>query len=254
MILILIAVVLAPVLLLGAEAFLARNGTEVDTPDVATLTRVETPVAPNGEVDVLWLGDSTAAAVGTSGAEHAVSSVVGVKLSQRCGVTTRTRVIAKSGARVGDVLANQVPTAEKLGADIVFISVGANDTIHLTSASRFSHVYAEVIDGLVSSGIDADRIVLVGVPDMGSPPRLAQPLRAVMGFRSRRLDSRVQALAKDKGVRYVDLFAGTSAPIRANPPRYFAADDYHPNDNGYELWAGTIAPVAEPICKSPGRG
>ncbi|MDP1795146.1 MAG: SGNH/GDSL hydrolase family protein [Acidimicrobiales bacterium] len=249
MVILLATVLAAPVALVVGEAILATRGAAVDTPDVATLSSVITPESPRGEVRALWLGDSTAAAVGTSDADGAVSSVVGKALSAQCQVSVATSVVAVSGARIDDVLREQVPLVAGRKADIVFISAGANDTIHLTSPARFSRVYAEVIEALVAAGVSSDHIVLIGVPDMGSPPRLAQPLRALMGWRGRRLDARVQALAREKGARYVDLFAGTSKPIRSDPPRYFAADDYHPNDNGYALWGKTITPVAAPICK-----
>lgn len=249
MVIALVAIVLAPVVLLVGEAMIARRGAEVDTPDVATLSRVTTPASSVGELRLLWLGDSTAAAVGTTAPQHAVSSQVGEALGLQCNVTTNTRVIAKSGARIDDVLRDQVPVATDIGADVVIISVGANDTIHLTSPNLFTRLYREVIEKLLTAGITPDRIVLLGVPDMGSPPRLPQPLRAVVGWRGRRLDERVFALAKEKGTRYVDIYAGTSAPFRKHPTRYFAADKYHPNDNGYGVWARVITPVVAPICR-----
>lgn len=249
MLIVVAVVVLGPLLLLVTEAMLAQRGANLDAPDVATLSAVHTPERPRGELRFLWLGDSTAAAVGTSDARHAVSTGVGEIVSGACRVTVQTRVIAKSGARVDDVLRNQVPVAKDIGSDVVLISVGANDTIHLTSPSRFVSTYRKVIEELIDAGISADRIVLIGVPDMGSPPRLAQPLRAIVGRRGRTLDARVFELAGETGVRYVDLFAGTSKPFRKHPTRYFAADRYHPSDLGYALWARSISPVVEPICR-----
>lgn len=241
------AVVLSLVVLVG-EALVARRGVVVDVPDVATLSAVHTPEASRGDIRLLWLGDSTAAAVGTSSPEFAVSTNVGAAVSSLCSVTVRTRVIAKSGATVGDVLRDQAPLVAELGTDVVMISVGANDTTRLTSPAFFTQQYAKVIDALVLAGVAPDHIVLIGVPDMGSPPRLLQPLRAIVSFRARRLDTRVHTLAEERGTRYVDLFAGTSAPFRKHPTRYFAADKYHPSDNGYAVWARAITPVVAPIC------
>ncbi len=78
---------------------------------------------------------------------------------------------------------------------------------------------------------------------MGSPTRLAQPLRAIVGLRSRRLDRESQASAASHDARYVDLFKATTKPFRASPSKYFAADEYHPSDAGYALWADAIAPA-----------
>jgi lysophospholipase L1-like esterase len=100
-----------------------------------------------------------------------------------------------------------------------------------------------LIDELMARHVAAGHIVLIGVPDMGAPPRLAQPLRALTGWRGRRLDREVKRVARAKGVRYVNLFAATSKPFRSDPSRYFAADKYHPSDAGYGLWADAVAPV-----------
>lgn len=249
MVIVAVAVVVAPVLLLIVEALMAQRGPNVETPDVATLSALHTPEGTaRGELRFLWLGDSTAAAVGTTEAKFAVSSEVGEGVSAACRVTIQTKVIAKSGARVDDVLTTQIPVAADLGSDVVLISIGANDVVHLTSTHRFTSTYRKVIAALVASGIEPDRIVLIGVPDMGSPRRLPQPLRAIVGHRARTLDALVYDLAQETGVRYVDLYAGTKAPFRKHPTRYFAADKYHPSDNGYAIWARTITPVVEPIC------
>ena len=238
-VLVVIALVVA---LFGTEIQLARRGERLDEPDVATLTTVvgSADVTP---MRVLWLGDSTAAAVGATSAEHSVSTAVARALVAGRPIAVETRVIAKSGARVNDVLADQTPPVARLRPDVVVISVGANDTIHLTRSGDFRRTYDDVVKALVRAGVPRSRIVLVGVPDMGAPPRLRQPLRAVVGLRGRRLDREVKALARDQKTRYVDLFAGTSSAFRANPDKYFASDRYHPSDAGYALWAEVIAPV-----------
>lgn len=234
--------------MLLAEVQLARTGTEVPTPDVATLTR--TVGDGSRTVKVLWLGDSTAAGVGTSGPDGAVSSQVARELvAADPSLRVDVRVIAHSGDQVGDVVRDQLPRVKAIAPDAVVISIGANDTIHLKSVGAFGGTYRRLIEGLVAEGVDAERIVLVGVPDMGSPTRLMQPLRSIAGWRSRRLDKEVRAVAKAQRTRYVNLFRETSTPIRANPKKYLAADKYHPSDAGYGLWADAIAPVLRDALK-----
>jgi lysophospholipase L1-like esterase len=82
--------------------------------------------------------------------------------------------------------------------------------------------------------------VLLGVPDMGAIPRLAQPLRAVAGFRGRELDEVVREVASDTGATYVPIAAATGPAFRRAPERHFAADDYHPSPSGYRLWADAV--------------
>src|SRR2546426_819940 len=89
------------------------------------------------------------------------------------------------------------------------------------------------------------RIVILGVPDMGSPTRLLQPLRAVAGWRGRSLDTDVRHLAaRTPRAVYVDVAGKTGPAFRAHPATYFARDRFHPNDAGYALWARAVADAA----------
>ena len=88
---------------------------------------------------------------------------------------------------------------------------------------------------------DGALLVLLGVPDMGAPPRYLQPLRGIAGLRGRQLDE-VDPVRR-RGARracYVDIAGETGPAIRADPDRYFAADGYHPSDDGYALWADAV--------------
>ncbi|MEY2467597.1 MAG: hypothetical protein QOF21_295 [Actinomycetota bacterium] len=234
-----------PLVVLVTEIQLARRGADVATPEIATLARTLTPSTPSdGVVRILWLGDSTAAGVGATDADGAVSSQVGERLiAAGTQHTLDVVVIAKSGARINDVVDDQLPRVGSVHADVVVISVGANDTVHLTRAGTFRDRYNELLDGLGKHGVAADQVVVVGVPDMGAPRRLLQPLRGIVGARARSLDREAKHVAEKQGAHYVDLFGATSTPFRAHPSTYFAADKYHPSDAGYALWADAIAPA-----------
>ena len=93
-------------------------------------------------------------------------------------------------------------------------------------------------------------MVVLGVPDMGAPPRLAQPLRALAGYRGRQLDGIVRAIARAADARYVDIAGETGPTMRSDTQRYFAADRYHPSDDGYALWVDAVLAVLEPAVSS----
>jgi lysophospholipase L1-like esterase len=185
---------------------------------------------------VVWLGDSTAAGVGASVSSKALASQV----EDGLGLPGASlAVLAVSGARVADVLAEQVPRVAAAHPDLVLISVGANDTVHLTGRGAFRRTYERVVRAL-PVGVP---VVLLGVPDMGAIPRFAQPLRAVSGWRGRHLDAEVRNVAAATGAVYADIASPTGPPFRRDPERYFAADDFHPDDAGYGLWADAVLRV-----------
>jgi acyl-CoA thioesterase I len=141
------------------------------------------------------------------------------------------------------VVDDQVPRVAALAPDMVLVSVGANDVVHLTSRSGFRRSYERLVDGLPE---DVE-LVLLGVPDMGAPPRLAQPLRALAGLRGRQLDSEVRAVARRARATYIDIAGETGPQMRAESGRLFARDRYHPNDEGYALWAEAILEGLPPL-------
>ena len=223
------AAVAGVVVVLAVEIQLARAGTRL--PDLDLI------LDRTGEGRrVVWLGDSTAAGLGASNSAGALpSQVADGPGASRVSVA----VLAVSGARVADVLADQAPKVAGLRPDLVLISVGANDTIHLTGRGAFRHTYEKLVRTL-PPGVP---VVLLGVPDMGAIPRFAQPLRALAGWRGRNLDAEVRRVAGNTGAIYVDIAGPTGPPFRRHPDRYFAADDFHPSDAGYGLWADAVLEV-----------
>jgi len=213
----------------AVEILLARSGHRLpDRPLV--LDR------PGGGPRVVWLGDSTVAGVGATTAAGALPSRVQDGLGRPAASLT---VLAVSGARAADVLAHQVPKVAAARPDLVLIEVGANDTIHLTGAGRFRRAYEALVRGL-PAGVP---VVLLGVPDMGSIARFAQPLRMLAGWRGRHLDGVVRRVAAESGAVYVDIAGPTGPAFRRNPGRFFSADDFHPSDAGYGLWAEAVLRV-----------
>lgn len=218
---------------LAVEVQLARTSPALAPADPFDLDGVIGAVDGGPEpLRVVWLGDSTAAGVGVDRADDALPRQVARALGRPVQLT----VVAHSGDRVGDVMREQVSRVVAADPQLIFLDVGANDVVHGTSRKRFRRTYRQVLDAL-PAGVP---IVVLGVPDMGSPPRLRQPLRAIVGWRGRTLDRVVEAEARRRALPYVDIAAETGPLFRADPDRWFSADKYHPNGAGYGLWADAV--------------
>lgn len=219
--------------LLYLEVAIARRGPVVPALDRALLQgRVGAPLGPAQRV--VWLGDSTAAGVGAVSRDGALPRQVAERLAE----PTELRVLARSGARVRDVLEDQLPEVATLEPGFVMVSVGANDVTHGTSSADFTARYRRLLDHLPKGA----RVVILGVPDMGAAPRLLQPLRALSGWKGRQLERALHQVATQRGLDYVDI-GGTGRSFRHDPKRYFAPDGYHPNDAGYGLWADAVVKI-----------
>ena len=224
-----VTVVAGTVIVLALEIQLARGGDRL--PELGLVLD-----RPGTGRRLVWLGDSTAAGVGASSAAGALPSQVADGLA---ALDAALAVLAVSGARVADVLADQVPKVARQEPDLVLISVGANDALHLTGRGTFRRTDEDAVRAL-PPGVP---VVLLGVPDMGAIPRFLQPLRAVAGWRGRRLDAEIRRVAVATGAVYVDIAGPTGPAFRRHPGRYFAADEFHPGDAGYALWANAVVEV-----------
>lgn len=230
---VLVAAVALPAALLavvGVEAKLARRVPMLEDAPLELGGPVGEGTRP--ALRVLWLGDSTAAGVGASTAATALPTLV----AEGLGRPIELSVSARSGATLADVVDHQLPVAAALEPEVVFVSVGANDVTHLTSRADFDRQYRRLVAGLPSGA----EVVLLGVPDMGAVPRLAQPLRAITGWRGRSLDQVVRRVARDTEHVYVDIAGEAGPAFRSDPERYFAADGYHPSDEGYRRWTDAV--------------
>ena len=236
LVLVVAAVPVAFFAVVAVEVQLARRGPMLGDVPLELSGRVGE--ATGLPLDVVWLGDSTAAGVGALSPAAALPTVVAAALDRPVDLT----VLARSGATVADVVEDQLPLVAGLDPEVVFVSVGANDVTHVTGREAFERSYRRLVERLPPGA----EVVMLGVPDMGAIPRLAQPLRALVGFRGRQLDEVVRDVAGTTGSTYVDIAGKTGPEFRDDPDRYFAADRYHPSEEGYRLWADAVLEAAHP--------
>lgn len=224
--------------LLGIELLWALNGPSLPRRLPLFLDAdFDGPSDPDEPITVVWLGDSTGAGVGASSAETALPTIV-VRGLQR---SVRLRVIAMSGARVQDVLTQQVPRVEALRPDVVVVGVGGNDVTHLTPHSLFEGLYDAMLRAVGS--LDPATVVVIGIGDFGTVPRIPQPLRALTGWRGRWFDDSIRRVANRRGAAYVDLYANTGPAFGHDPALFYSDDGFHPSDEGYRIWADVILDV-----------
>ncbi|MFP5321836.1 MAG: SGNH/GDSL hydrolase family protein [Acidimicrobiia bacterium] len=237
-------VVVLPIAVLAVEVQLARTGDRLEDEDGS---RPRQEVVRRGEdpLHVIWLGDSTTTGVGAEDFEESMAWRVAERITDGPVLLT---VLGRSGDQIHEVLDHQLAAlpddlTEDVRGQVVFVSIGANDVTALTRRPTFEDRYRELV-ARVSEVLDESdipsRVVLVGIPDLGTAPRLLQPLREVAGFRAAQLDDVIEEVARDRGLHHVEL-ADTTGPVFASDPdRYFAGDDYHPTGDGHGVWADAI--------------
>ena len=236
--LLLLGALVLVVLLLAVQVQLARTGPRLD--DEVGVRPRELRVGGQAARTVVWLGDSTSTGVGVDDVRDSMAHRVA---AARPGGATFT-ILGRSGAQLHEVLDEQVPALRRLvgrSADpvTIYVSIGANDVTALTRRPTFRARYRQLVREIATIAPDAE-LVLVGIPDMGTAPRLPVPLRQVAGLRASQLDDDIEHLAADVGVHHVDLADRTSGIFSSDPDRYFSADDFHPSADGHQVWADAV--------------
>lgn len=226
------------ILLLVVEAIVARVGVPDDDyqpPSDAPRTFGD-PDAPR--LTFVVLGDSTGAG---RGADYEAGIAVGsARALARSGRRVTLVNLAVSGATLADVRAEQVDAAASTRPDLVLLSAGANDVTGLRSSAAIREDLEAIADRLRR---DAP-IVVTGSPDVGSAPRLAQPLRAVAGIRAKQVNETVREVARERDLVFAPIAERTGPAFRRDRT-LFAPDGYHPSADGYALWTPVLIEALE---------
>ena len=169
----------------------------------------------------LWVavGDSTAQGIGASAPERGYVGQLLVRLRAEERRPWRVVNLSVTGARVADVVREQVPRINEAGEpELVTCAAGANDVIRL-GFRRVAEALRDLIRAL------PPRAVLATIP------------QGLLPGRTRELNEIIRADAPAAGLRIADAWGRTGPPWQGK----YAADDFHPNDTGYGEWCAAFA-------------
>jgi lysophospholipase L1-like esterase len=194
--------------------------------------------AARGDPSTPWwcaIGDSAAQGVGASSFRGGWAGRLDDWFHE---IGSRRRLInlSVSGARTGDVLAEQLPRLDALGRVLgppvlVAVAVGAND----------------VFRTLDVPGIRANLAAIAAQLPPGS--LLAQVTEVRWSVRSRMVNRHVRLLAEQHALRVVDVNRYYHSPFGER----LAADRFHPNDRGYDDWARAFIDALASDATTPRR-
>jgi lysophospholipase L1-like esterase len=177
-------------------------------------------------VRLLAVGDSIIAGVGATQLSRALVGETAAALSTSLDCCVSWQALGVSGYRAAHVLDQLVPQLPASAADYIIVSVGVNDITGLTTLGTWRQNLSRLLAELRAHSPEA-RIAVAGMPPLHGFPLLPQPLRATFGLRGRSFD----AVARE----VVNGCARTvHVPVDFEPePHRFAADGYHPSEEGY---------------------
>lgn len=193
-------------------------------------------------VRIAWLGDSLAAGLGCDHLDETPARLTARLLERAVDI----QMLAVPGARAVHVLEEQLPRLDRRTTDVVVLCVGANDV----AAPTPRRVYAEQLDAILGELAGLPTVVLT-LPDMAMPDRLAEPLRSLAGARARWFDAaRARVTARHRHAVSVDIASRPVGVTRRAGRRMLCADRFHPGPEGYRVWSERIATVVHQLLES----
>ena len=141
---------------------------------------------------------------------------------------------AVGGARMADVLRDQLDPLIASKPDIAVVVVGTNDAIRFTPLADVSASCARLVARLAG---EVPNVLIGGVGDLANIARLRWPLAGALRLRGRAVDSIIRhTVAGYDNVHYVDVSLA-DPDFRRGGAALFVADLFHPNRDGHALWA-----------------
>lgn len=241
----LVFVALALILLVAGEVFLAWRREYLPTEPAFLIGTTAGP--KDGPVlKFVVMGDSTAAGLGASGPEHSYAAVLAERLAE-LGWRVEMTGVGVSGARVADLLDEQLRRVRELDPDLIFVGIGANDATHLTKLDEVREDAEDLFTELKETGAE---VVVAGAPDMRADA-FYEPLRSLAGLRGMQVTERIADAAAAVGVPVVPLADLTGPYFASGAEEAYGGDDFHPGNGGYRAWARAIFPYLEKAVGAP---
>lgn len=170
----------------------------------------------------LWvvLGDSTAQGIGAPSPDQGYVGQVHRMLAAASGQPWRVLNLSKSGGKVADVLATQLPRLEALDAvpELVTCAIGSNDVIRRTPLARVERELREIVGRLPPGSV------------------VATLPAGLWRERADAIDAVIRSAAVERGLRVADVGAHTGPPWDGK----YAEDRFHPGALGYADWAAAF--------------
>lgn len=220
------------------EAMLARRivGTPFDSSPDDDGTYGAGPGEP---IEILVLGDSSAAGMGAQHPHETVGGIIANGVSALMGRRVHLTNCAVVGAESSDLERQLAQGLETATPDVVVIMIGANDVTHrIDRATAVRHLELTVRRVRALGG----EVVVGTCPDLGTIEPLAQPLRLLARRWSRDLAAAQTIAVVEAGGRTVSLGDLLGEEFAASPREMFSEDRFHPSAAGYARAAAALLP------------
>ncbi len=182
------------------------------------------------EILYVALGDSITTGTGVKELTETLPYLIAQSLATK-GHYVHVINKAKSGARIEDLIQDQLPELTELKADYISITVGSNDATHFTPLETYQESLTTVIKKLEEL---ESTVLFSNATHIGSAPALPPIYARSVINRAAKQNELLENIVSTttENIRVVDLYGKGRLTHRL-----YATDLFHPNKEGYVFWA-----------------
>lgn len=189
---------------------------------------------------IVAIGDSTLTAPGVIDIDATWIRRAAMSLSDRYRVELRS--VAVGGSRVRDVIRDQVGPAVAFRPDLAMLAAGANDAIRVAPIWLIARDIRRLIGDVHDA---AGAVVVLGVGDLGTIPRLPVWLTRLLRWRGRLLDDAINRVAREFPRATVVPSDPISEEFRRGGLEMFSGDQFHSSEAGQTAFVREVIPAFE---------
>ncbi|MGB5952442.1 MAG: SGNH/GDSL hydrolase family protein [Ornithinimicrobium sp.] len=224
---------------LKAEAQVARRVIG-ESPDVGLDDSGRYGAGVGTTIELLMLGDSTAAGVGAGSPETTLGATVAIGVAAITGRPVDLRNVSRNGATSADLTAQVVKGLRGMPkVQVAMIMIGSNDVKERVDQTSSVRDLAEAVVTLQDHGA---RVVVGTCPDLGTIRPVPQPLRSLARRWSRDMAAAQTVAVVEAGGRTVSIGDLIGPDFHEMPGELFSADRFHPSSAGYARAAAAMLP------------
>jgi lysophospholipase L1-like esterase len=204
--------------------------------NLPAVKNIETMLGTGDSLRYIAAGDSTALGQGASDEKHNYTYQVAEHLAVNHKVIYKN--IGVSGERLAGFISDQLPQIIEFNPDVVTISISANDITHWQNIGYIENNLEKIITELIIK--THAQIYLAQEPSFTSADLLPFFYRRALNARSIIVNHHLASWQKDK-VKIAPVYDEWIK--NAHNSSNYAADHFHPNDLGYEIWSRAFLQV-----------
>ncbi|MDO5504012.1 MAG: SGNH/GDSL hydrolase family protein [Actinomycetia bacterium] len=195
---------------------------------------------PGEPLQLLMLGDSTAAGLGTEERNQTIGAILASGIAALSGRPVHLTNVAVVGAQSSDLDLQVVNALDVVPhPDVAVILIGANDVTHRIERATAVRHLEQAVRRLLGTG---SHVVVGTCPDLGTIEPVPQPLRALARRWSRDLAAAQTVAVVEAGGVTVSLADMLGAEFQTRPGELFSIDRFHPSPAGYARVAAALLP------------